>query len=48
MRRWNHLLADASAAQALSSYGDAVWRAAAALVGEAELGPATLPEEITA
>ncbi len=48
MRRWNHLPASVPAAQALSPYGDAIWRAAAALVGEAEPVPVTLPEEIAA
>jgi ABC-type nitrate/sulfonate/bicarbonate transport system substrate-binding protein len=48
MRRWNHLPAAVSAAEALSPYGDAIWRAAASLVGEAEPDPVTLPEEITA
>jgi hypothetical protein len=48
MRRWGHLPASVPAAEALSPYGDAIWRAAAALVGEAEPGPVTLPEEIAA
>ncbi len=48
MRRWNHLPASVPAADVLSPYGDAIWRAAAALVGEAEPEPVTLPEEIAA
>ena len=48
MRRWGHLPAAVPAAEALSPYGDAIWRAAAALVGEAEPAPVTLPEEIAA
>ena len=48
MRRWGHLPASVPAADALSPYGDAIWRAAAALVGEAEPVPVTLPEEIAA
>jgi two-component system, oxyanion-binding sensor len=48
MRRWNHLPAAVSAAEALSPYGDAIWRAAATLVGESEPDPITLPEEIAA
>ena len=48
MRRWNHLPAAVSAAEALFPYGDAIRRAAAALVGQAEPAPATLPEEIAA
>jgi two-component system, oxyanion-binding sensor len=48
MRRWGHLPASVPAADALSPYGDAIWRAAAALVGEAEPVPITLPEEIAA
>jgi two-component system, oxyanion-binding sensor len=48
MRRWNHLPETVPAAEALSPYGDAIWRAAASLVGEAEPDPITLPEEIAA
>jgi ABC-type nitrate/sulfonate/bicarbonate transport system substrate-binding protein len=48
MRRWNHLPADITAAQALAPYDDAIWRAAASLIGESEPDPVTLPEEIAA
>ncbi len=48
MRRWGHLPADVPAAEALSPFGDAIWRDAAALVGEPEPAPVTLPEEIAA
>lgn len=48
MRRWGHLPAAVPAARALSPYGDAIWRAAASLVGESEPDPVTLPEEIAA
>ena len=48
MRRWNHLPASVPDAEALSPYGDAIWRAAARLVGESEPDPVTLPEEIAA
>lgn len=48
MRRWNHLPASVPAAEALAPFGDAIWRAAASLVGESEPDPVTLPEEIAA
>jgi NitT/TauT family transport system ATP-binding protein/nitrate/nitrite transport system substrate-binding protein len=48
MRRWGHLPTEVSAADALSPFGDAIWRAAASLVGESEPAPVTLPEEIAA
>jgi two-component system, oxyanion-binding sensor len=48
MRRWSHLPASVPDAEALSPYGDAIWRAAASLVGESEPDPVTLPEEIAA
>ena len=48
MRRWNHLPASVPASEALAPFGDAIWRAAASLVGEAEPDPITLPEEIAA
>lgn len=48
MRRWNHLPASVPAAEALAPFGDAVWRAAACLVGESEPAPVALPEEIAA
>ncbi|GAA0572944.1 CmpA/NrtA family ABC transporter substrate-binding protein [Craurococcus roseus] len=48
MRRWNHLPASVPAAEALAPYGDAIWRAAASLVGESEPDRVTLPEEIAA
>ncbi len=48
MRRWNHLPASVPAAEALAPYGDAIWRAAASLVGESEPDPVTLPAEIAA
>jgi NitT/TauT family transport system ATP-binding protein/nitrate/nitrite transport system substrate-binding protein len=48
MRRWNHLPASVPASKALAPYGDAIWRAAAPLVGESEPDPVTLPEEIAA
>ena len=40
--------ASVPAAEALAPYGDAIWRAAASLVGESEPDPVTLPEEIAA
>jgi ABC-type nitrate/sulfonate/bicarbonate transport system substrate-binding protein len=48
MRRWSHLPASVPDTEALSPYGDAIWRAAASLVGESEPDPVTLPEEIAA
>ena len=48
MRRWGHLPPEVPAAEALSPFGDAIWRAAAAPVGEAEPEPVTSPEEIAA
>lgn len=54
MRRWGHLPADVPAARALSTgalspFGGAIWRrAAASLAGESEPDPVALPEEIAA
>ncbi|TPG57165.1 thiamine biosynthesis protein [Roseomonas nepalensis] len=48
MRRWGHVPEAVPDSEALSAYGDATWRAAAALLGEAEPETVTLPEEIAA
>jgi hypothetical protein len=48
MRRWNHLPASVSTAEALAPFGDAIWRAAASLLGESEPDLVTIPEEIAA
>lgn len=45
MRRWGHVPASVTDAEALAAYGDATWRAAAALLGEAEPETVTLPQE---
>lgn len=48
MRRWGHVPEAVPDSLALSAYGDATWRAAAALLGEAEPDTVILPEEIAA
>ncbi|WP_426956646.1 CmpA/NrtA family ABC transporter substrate-binding protein [Muricoccus radiodurans] len=48
MRRWGHVPAAISDSQALAPYADSIWRAAAALLGEAEPETVILPEEIAA
>ncbi|MBB5693018.1 ABC transporter substrate-binding protein [Muricoccus pecuniae] len=45
MRRWGHVPAGVSDAEALFSYDDAIWRSAASLLGEGEPGMVDLPEE---
>ena len=45
MRRWGHVPASVTEAEALSAFGDATWHAAAALLGEAEPRTVILPEE---
>jgi len=45
MRRWGHVPASIPDSGALAAYGDGIWRAAAALLGEAEPETVTLPQE---
>lgn len=45
MRRWGHVPPAIPACEALSAFGDAIWHAAAAPLGEAEPETVTLPEE---
>jgi ABC-type nitrate/sulfonate/bicarbonate transport system substrate-binding protein len=45
MRRWGHVPASVPDSRALSAFGDAIWHAAAAPLGEAEPNTVTLPEE---
>ena len=48
MRRWGHVPGTVPDSEALAAYGDAIWRAAAALLGESEPKTVTLPKEIAA
>ncbi|MBP0447647.1 ABC transporter substrate-binding protein [Roseomonas sp. SSH11] len=45
MRRWGHVPTTCTDAEALAAYDDATWRAAAALLGEAEPDTISHPEE---